>query len=222
MNANLLRNIGAITADEQKLLKTKKVFIAGCGGLGGFLAEFSARLGIGFVSLCDKDIFDESNLNRQVFCNVYSIGKSKVNVTREKLLDINPLIKVVVEETEITSLNAESLINGSDLVIDALDNIKTRLILESACENIGIPLIFGAVDRWCGQVSTVFPKDKTISKLYGSTKNDNQPSVLAFSAAVVSSFQMAEVVKTLLGRPSLQNKVLTIDLDEYSLEILDI
>lgn len=218
----LIRNIGALSKEEQDALKNKKVFIAGCGGLGGYTAMFAARLGIGSITVCDKDSFEESNLNRQLFSTIYTVGQSKAKVTREKLLDVNPTIKVSAEECEINSQNALALIEGHDLVIDAMDNIRTRLALEAACENAGIPMIFGAVSRWCGEISAVFPGDKTVSKLYKNAEEEKTPSVLAFSAAAISCLQITEAVNVLLGRAKLRNKLLVFDLGDYSLETLNL
>jgi Dinucleotide-utilizing enzymes involved in molybdopterin and thiamine biosynthesis family 2 len=181
---------------------------------------FAARLGIGQITVCDKDVFEESNLNRQLFSTIYTLGQSKANVTREKLLDVNPLIKIVAEECEINAQNALALIEGHDLVIDAMDNVKTRLVLESACEAAGMPLIFGAVSRWCGEVSAVFPGDKTVSKLYKNYDEEKTPSVLAVSAAAISGLQLTEAVNVLLDRAKLRKKLLVFDLSDYSLEVL--
>lgn len=216
------RNIGALTLQEQELLATKKVFIAGCGGLGGFAAEYCVRLGIGGIVVCDKDNFDESNLNRQRFCDIYSIGQPKSAVLREKLLDINPTVKINSISDEINSSNATQLIEGCDVVIDALDNIESRLILEKACAKQNIVLVFGAVRGWTGQVSTVFPNDFTLAELYSRANEDEKPSVLVFTPAIISGLQVCEAINVLLNKPKLRKKLLTVDLEDFTFQTLSL
>ena len=214
------RNIGALTADEQKVLSGKKVFIAGCGGLGGFNAEFCVRSGIGNIVLCDKDVFETSNLNRQRFSDIYRLGQGKAATAKEKLLDINPEAKIAAWESEITAENIKKLVGDCDVIIDSLDNVETRLILEKAAEELKIPLIFGAVGGWCGQVSAVFPGDKTVSALYKYSETENKPSVLVTTVAVTAGYQTAETVKVLLGKTTLRKKLLIIDLEENTVDVL--
>lgn len=216
------RNIGTLTEEEQQKLSTKKVFIAGCGGLGGFAAEFCVRAGIGSVVLCDYDVFEETNLNRQRFSDIGHIGQSKAQTAREKLLDINPSAKLTAIEQKITDDNVCALFEGCDLVIDALDNVETRLIIERGAEKCGIPLIFGAVGGWCGQVAVVYPKDRIISMLYKNSQTQENPSVMVMTAAVTAGYQVAEAVKVLLGKPSLKQKLLIIDLEDNTVERLKI
>lgn len=214
------RNIGAISAAEQDVLLSKKVFVAGCGGLGGYAAEFLVRAGIGKIVVCDKDVFDITNLNRQRFSDIYKIGADKASTVKEKLLDINPSAEITAQSVAITEENIEYLLDGCDLAIDALDNISTRLILEKGAKNTGVPLIFGAVGEWCGQVSAVYPGDDTISMVYKNSAEQAAPSVTVMTAAVIAGYQAAEAVKVLLGRPSLRKKLLVADLEDYSIDIL--
>lgn len=216
------RNVGALSAEEQKSLSEKKVFIAGCGGLGGFNAEFCTRIGIGEITLCDKDVFDVTNLNRQRFSDIFSIGKNKAEIAREKLLDVNPTAKITAVVDEIKDGNAAELMDGCDVVIDALDNVETRLCLERAAEKCGLPMIFGAVGGWCGQVSAVYPGDNTVAKLYKNSATEEKPSVTVMAAAVTAAYQSAEAVNVLLGRPSLKKKLLIVDLREMESYVLNV
>ncbi len=220
MNNIFLRNIGALTLQEQESLSKSKVFIAGCGGLGGFAAEFCARAGIGSIAVCDKDKFDETNLNRQRFCDIYSIGQSKSAVMREKLLDINPTANITALNIELNDGNVSQLIEGSNVVIDALDNIKSRLILEKACAKNNIPMVFGAVRGWTGQISTIYPNDNSLSVLYKNSEEEEKPSVLAFTPAIISGLQVAEAVNILLKKPNLRKKLLLVDLEDFSFQTL--
>ena len=215
------RNIGALTKAEQEAIASKKVFIAGAGGLGGYAAEFCVRIGIGNLVICDRDVFEESNLNRQRFSDIYRLGQSKAQTAREKLLDINPTVSVKAYDCVIDRGNLVSMAADCDIIIDALDNVEGRFVLEEVAEKLNIPLILGAVDGWCGQISAIMPGDKTVTKLYADAQTRSTPPVTVMTAAVTAGLQVAEAVKTLLGRPSLKNKLLVIDLEDYTLEILN-
>ena len=217
------RNIGAINQAEQNLLAGKRVIIAGCGGLGCYAAEFLARLGIGHLSLIDGDVFMSSNLNRQLYSLETNLGESKTLEAKKRLLKIRADLSIDTHDLLLDNENAAALLNGHDVVIDALDNIKTRLLLEKTASNLGIPLIHGAVEGWNAQVTVVVPGDFTLAKFYPLDKEFERPSVLSFAPAFCASIQAAEAVKVLLGiENNLRRKLLTIDLLSNSFEIVDL
>lgn len=224
------RNIGALTEEEQKSLQEKAVFVAGCGGLGGFVVEFLTRVGVGKLVVCDKDKFEKSNANRQLLCTADTLGKSKAEAARERAKLVNPSVSVTVMDMALTAKNAEFLLDNVDVVVDCLDSAEARYILEKTCDLLQIPFVTGAVDQWMGQVAAVYPEDGTVSRLYGengsvsimNAQKQDCPSVLSFSAACVASCQAAEAVKVLLGRPSLRNKVLLIDLEDFSFNVMQL
>lgn len=213
------RNIGAISHEQQLLLRHKTVFIAGCGGLGGYCAELLFRLGIGGLNLCDSDVFEQSNLNRQLYCNTTTLGINKA-VAIARYISKSAMSEVKSFAVRISDANAYDLIRDCDLVIDALDNVETRFELERACEQRKIPLITGGVSHWYGQISTIFPGDNSMQKIYGNTPTQDEPPVLAFTACNIASFQVAEAVRTLFGDPGLRKKLLVIDLYDHCTRIL--
>ena len=217
------RNIGAISQAEQELLAGKRALIAGCGGLGCYAAEFLARLGIGHLSLIDGDVFTASNLNRQLYSLETNLGKSKTLEAKKRLLKIRADLQIDTSDLLIDNENAAGLLKGHDIIIDAMDNIKTRLLLEKTASNLGIPLIHGAVEGWNAQVTVVLPGDFTLSKFYPPDLEFDRPSVLSFAPAFCASIQAAEAVKVLLGREkNLRSKLLTIDLLSNSFEFVDL
>lgn len=213
------RNIGAITVEEQLLLQKKTVFIAGCGGLGGFCAELLFRLGIGTLVLCDCDVFEESNLNRQLYCNTTTLGINKA-VAISRYISKAATCEVRHFAVKIDDSNSYDLIRDCDLVIDALDNVETRFELQRACRLRGIPMITGGVTHWYGQVSTIYPGDDSLDKIYGNSPSQNKPPVLAFTACNIASCQVAEALGVLLGTPKLRNKMLVVDLYDFTTKIL--
>lgn len=211
------RNIGAITEGEQTALQSARVCIVGCGGLGGFLVEFLGRLGVGHITAVDGDRFDRTNLNRQVLSEEANLGLSKAAQARERLGRVNPSVEVTALEQFLTAENAAEILAGHHLVLDALDSIPHRLMLQRICKEQKIPLVHGAVEGWFGQVTTVFPGDDTLCRLYPGCSEETIPergaATLSFAPAFIASVQAAEAVKVLLHRePTLRGKVLFADL----------
>ncbi len=234
MNERYSRNIGVITRKEQALLSQKSVCVIGCGGLGGGAIENLTRIGVGKLTVVDSDVFDVTNLNRQVLSNESNIGRSKAVEATEQMKLINSKADITPIKEKLTEENCRQIITGHDLVIDAVDNIKTRFVLEEACEKEDIKLIHGAIGGWSGQVGVIRPGDKLISKVYAADQDDvlereddaavntslGNPS---FTAAVVSAIQAAEAIKVLLGKEdALYNKLLMIDLSEHSYEVIEL
>lgn len=210
-----LRNQKTINPHEQEVLARAKVAIVGCGGLGCYVVEMLARIGVGFISVVDHETFEETNLNRQLYATVKTIGKYKVLSAKERLKLVNPETKVNLFLERITEENGFEILKGHDVVIDAVDDILTKLLLEKICEDLGIPLVHGAVAGWFGQVSSVFPGDKTISFIYKNKKEgiEKELGTSSFTPAVIAGIQVAETIKIILKKdPILRKKILFIDL----------
>ncbi len=135
------KNIGVYTQEEQNMLRKGKVIILGLGGVGGSIATLCARSGIGSISGVDPDTFEISNLNRQAFATIETIGKSKSESAKNALLQINPHLKVNFQALAINENNAEKIIEGHDIVIEALDDMPSRIIAHRAARKLGIPSI---------------------------------------------------------------------------------
>lgn len=219
------RNMNMISEAENKQLSGYTVAVIGCGGLGGYVIEMLSRLGVGHIICCDGDVFDQSNLNRQLVSTESNLGLPKALEAKQRVHEINSDIKVTVYQMFLTQNNAEKILKDCDVVVDALDQVATKLLLENMCRQLEIPLIYGAIGGWYGQVTTVLPGDDTISFIYqnsqkGIEKDLGNPS---FTPATIASIQVAECLKVLLSRDGLLRKrILMIDLLNHDYEIIEL
>lgn len=226
LQSRYLRNIGTLTLEEHAKLKHCTVCVVGCGGLGGYIIEMLGRLGIGKIIAVDGDVFEESNLNRQILSDCEVLGKSKAFRAKTRMEAVNQDVVVEAVHKRLTIDNGREIMKTADIVVDALDNIESRLILEILCEELNIPLVHGAIGGWYGQVSTVLPGDKTLSRIYrsnsltGIEKKLGNPS---FTPALAASIEVSEVLKLIIKRGELLSKrLLLIDLLEQDYEIIEI
>ncbi len=140
-----IRNYGVIDEAEQNRLTQAKVTVVGAGGVGGITLINLARMGVGNVHVIDMDVFEHSNLNRQMLSGISRIGQLKAECAQESLLDINPNMNVTHSTDKLTEDNAERVFQGSDVIIDATDNLVSRVIIHRAAQKINIPSVWIAV-----------------------------------------------------------------------------
>ncbi len=202
--ARYQRNQKTFSTEDQLKFFRSTVAVIGCGGLGGYIIEELARLGVGQLMAIDSDVFEEHNLNRQLMSTMSSLGKPKVEATAARVNGINPAVNIVPLRTRFCKENANSLLAGSDVAVDALDSVATRLELAAVCSELGIPLVHGAIAGWYGQIASQFPGEKTLQTIYGACgdgvgaeKRLGNPS---YTPAIVASLEVAEVCKILLNR----------------------
>lgn len=194
-----VRLIGAV--GQAKLLRSK-VCIIGCGGLGGTVIELCGRLGIGNIVLADGDKFEESNLNRQLLSSEDALGRYKAETGKQRIKSINSAIDVTAYNVFMDENNAKEIIGGSNIVIDALDNVRSRLLLQKECESMGVPLVHGAIGNTGLQIMTVMPGDGSLNSIYtGEIKNaeDAGPANPMVTVMMCAALEVSEAVKILLG-----------------------
>lgn len=220
MEDRYLRNVPALTEEECRLLQHKRVLIVGCGGLGGNLISIFSRIGIGTLRIVDGDVFEATNLNRQLFSEIPVLGQNKARVAADRVARINPGITIDAVETFLTEDNASALLQNCDIAVDALDNIPGRRLLAAACEKAGLPLVYGAISGWVAQAALSLPGDKLIEKLYPEDTVVRDKSVLSFTPALCASMQAALCVKYLAGRPVETGKIYYFDLLNQEFETI--
>ncbi len=226
MEKRYLRNMKALSEEDMKKLNESRVCVVGCGGLGGYIIEMLARIGVGHITAIDGDVFDETNLNRQLLSNTKNIGLSKAEEAKKRMELVNPHVTIKAIITMLDESNAVDLLKGHDVVVDALDNIKSRKLIQKYSSKLNIPMIHGAIAGFYGQVTTIYPNDNTLDILYsddiktnrGIEKELGNPS---FTPPLIASIEVAEVIKVLLnkGKP-LRKKVLFVDLLNNSYDVV--
>ncbi|MDT8422013.1 MAG: HesA/MoeB/ThiF family protein [Desulfuromonadales bacterium] len=217
------RNGRTITPEQQLKLFMSRVAVVGCGGLGGYIIEGLARLGVGQIVAIDPDRFEDHNLNRQLFSKMSLIGHSKALAAARRIAEINPAVTVTPAQIAFTRENANELFAGVDVIADAVDSIATRLELGEACNDLKIPLVHAAIAGWYGHVCTIFPGDDTLRKIYqnhnGAKGIEQEMGNPAFTPAVMAGFEVAEICKIIIGNKNLlRNRILTIDLLDMETE----
>lgn len=206
-------NAGTLGSKGQKRLLQSKVLVAGLGGLGGHVVEQLVRCGVGELVGVDADNFDETNLNRQLYSDINSIGLSKTEAARNRVAKINDAVEFYPLTCKLEDLEGNTY-DGVDLIFDCLDTIPSRLHLQEMGERYSIPLVHGAIGGWFGQVAVVWPGSKLLSNIYG-TKREGIEKTLGnppFTPALIATLMVSEGIKLLLGKKKRENTVLFADL----------
>ena len=215
--------------DGQLALKNARVCLVGAGGLGSPIALKLVGMGIGTLRFVDRDVVSRTDLHRQHLYDADAIGQPKVEAALKRLSRLNPDVTLDPVPEALNSFNAEELIAGMDLVIDGLDRIETRYIVNRICYHLKITYVFGAATASYGNVSTLIP-DQTfcLECFMPDLKNEDLPScgvvgVHPSVVGMVASIQVSEAIRVLTGqKPKLFNKLLYVDLNELEFNILDV
>ena len=184
----------------QEKLKKARVFIAGAGGLGSSSATYLAAAGVGTLRIVDHDKVELSNLNRQVLHWPADIGQTKVGSAQSKLKQLNPELKIEAIKEKITQANVSKLVAGCDLIVDAMDNLPTRYLLNKVAIENNIPFFHGAVYGFEGRALTVIPgKSACLRCVYRGAIPEETFPVIGVTPAVIGCIQATEVIKYLVG-----------------------
>ncbi len=223
-----LRSLGTVGWEGQLALLQATVGIVGAGGLGGWIIEGLARMGVGRLIVIDGDVFEENNLNRQVFCREGDLGRPKAEVARERVAEVNSAVEVVAHSRRVDEEQMVQLLQGSRVLVDALDALPTRLELQRAARRLGVPMVHGAIAGYVGQVMTILPEDAGLFGLYGGEHVpehgiEAQWGNPAGTPMMVAAWQVQEVVKLLVGRGEpLRHRLLFMDSEVAAVDLLQV
>ncbi len=187
--------------EGQEKLKKAKVFLAGAGGLGSPIAFYLTAAGVGTLVIADHDTVDLSNLNRQILHWEENIGKPKANSAAQKLSSFNSDIEIQAVSATIDESNVTKLVGAADIIVDAMDNLPVRYLLNKTAQEKGIPFVHGAVYGFEGRAMTVLPgKTACLNCLYhGAEVPKTKFPVIGAAPGVIGCIQATEVIKYIVG-----------------------
>lgn len=221
--------LAEIGATGQLKLKDARVCVVGLGGLGSPLSIQLASMGVGRLRLVDRDVVELSNLQRQYLYRVDMVGYPKVEAAACRLKGLNPYIEIEPLPLSLNINNVERILRGVDVVVDGLDSMAARYVLNRACVKLGIPYVYGAVITHIGNVSTIIPRETTCLECFQGDVDDSllptcavvgvNPSIIG----IVASIQASEAIRILIGKnPNLANVLLFCDLGDLTFERIDL
>jgi molybdopterin/thiamine biosynthesis adenylyltransferase len=223
------RNHGTVGWEGQIRLLRATVGIVGAGGLGGWIIEGLARMGVGHLVIIDGDVFEENNLNRQDGCTEATLGQPKAEVMGERAKKVNGATEVTTHKVWLTPENAAGLLAGSQMIVDALDSLPARIGLQQVAREMGVPMVHGAIAGYSGQVTIVYPGDPGLTSIYGpgpyplhgiETTLGNPTA----TPMMIAAWQIQQVVKYLVQveRGLLRNRLLLLDAQAGDALVLDL
>ncbi len=208
---------------EQELINNLTILVVGAGGLGTHQGLQLQRIGVKKLYLVDYDKIELSNLNRQILYGRKDIGEYKVNVAKKKLAEFDLGTEIITYKQKITE--STKMPADVDLVLDALDNFKSRFLLEKLARKANLPFVHGGIDGWFGQITTILPEqEKGLKDIYGSELSPER-EIATFSPVVstIANLQVLEVVKVALNYDEiLTEQLLMIDLRNGSFEKIEL
>ncbi|WP_240126090.1 molybdopterin-synthase adenylyltransferase MoeB [Thermomonas alba] len=208
--------------EGQRRLRSARVALLGAGGLGCPAALYLTAAGIGRLTVIDGDVVERSNLQRQVLHGEADIGRAKTSSARDRLHALNPDIRIIEQPVRLDADNVDALLRNHDVVIDGTDNFFTRYLVNAACIRLGIPWVYGAVERFRGQVAVFDPHPGSRHGCYQCVFPQPPPPELAPNCAeagvlgvlpgLIGLLQATEAIKLLLGiGTSLRGRMLAVD-----------
>lgn len=218
------RSLGTVGWDGQSKLLRATVAVVGAGGLGGWIVEGLARMGMGRLIIIDSDAVEESNLNRQLLAVEESLGQPKAKMAAARVAAVNAATEVSAHQLWADAENLPRLLAGAQVAVDALDTLPARLQLQRAAAALGIPFVHGAIAGYSGQVMTILPGDPGLFALYGEdavpqrgieTRLGNP----AATPMMVAAWQIHEVVKLIIGKGELlRHRMLLLDAESGTVD----
>lgn len=206
------KNLEILTREEAEKIRGIRAAVIGLGALGQMAAQMLVRSGFERLILCDGDRMERSNLNRQLYADIMTMGMQKTDVVSERLCDISPRLKIKEYGCFLSEENGREILKDADLVLDCVDSIPVKLYLEELAGKLRIPLVHGAVEGWFGQVCTVLPGEHILSVIY-EKKREQRVSALMPAVCLTASVQVSEALLLAAGgEPQFGSRLFCADL----------
>jgi len=194
-----------IGQEGQARLREARVLVVGAGGLGSPILLYLAAAGVGVLGIADNDKVAPSNLNRQVLYSVEHLGRSKALVAVQRVRSLNPEVRAVPHEVRVLRENGLDLVSAYDLVVEASDNLETKSLMNELCVEAQIPLVWGAVTRFEGQMGVYMPGHACRACVFpelpvpGTYPEPAELGIVGAAAGVMGALEALEALKLLLG-----------------------
>ena len=215
------RNFTSLTKNQQELLKDSNIAIVGLGGLGGYVLENLLRLGVQKFTLIDMDVFEVTNLNRQLLSTEKNLGNYKTEEAALRAKSINSSVKLKLF-TETLNENSVHILEETDLVIDALDSISGKLNLEKLCNKMNLPLIYGAISGYYGQIALSTNDNRMVSKIYSNVEDyENTLGNLPMTCMITASLQCNLALKYLF-KENIEDELIFVDSKSMTIDKIKI
>ena len=204
-------------AGQQKLL-CAKVLVVGAGGLGSPVLMYLAAAGIGEIGIVDDDIVSLSNLQRQILYKTTEVNQLKAIVAKQRILENNPTLKIETYQARFTESNGLEIAKGYDLIVDCTDNYASRYVIDEVCHKLNLPMVYGSVSKFCGQVAVFnYNGGKQYKELFLEQPeidldDSSKLGVIGVLPGIIGSVQANEVIKIVIGlNDVLRNKLFLLD-----------
>ena len=226
----IARQVPLVSKKEQEKFKNAKITVIGCGGIGGEAIEMLARMGVGELVLVDEDSFDLTNMNRQTLATMDDLNEDKSETAAKKVKAINPYVKVTNYSEHVNEENIDEIIADSRIVIDALDNVLTRVIVSRKANENKIPFIHGAIHGTLGQITVFLANTKSYEEMFGlpslgkdlteevteelENVTSGTPPAIGPTPNLIGCLEAMEAYKIItgIGKVTVAPKILTFDL----------
>lgn len=189
----------------QHRLSAARVLVVGAGGLGSPILLYLAAAGVGALGIADNDKVSLSNLNRQILYSPEDLGRSKAVTAVQRVRELNPSVRAIPHEVRVLRDNGLGLVREYDLVVEASDNLETKSLMNELCVQAGIPLVWGAVARWEGQMGTYVPGHACRACIFpeipepGTYPTPAELGVVGAAAGVMGALEATQALQVLLG-----------------------
>ena len=217
----------SIGEDGQEKLSKARVLQIGAGGLGSPFALYIVAAGIKELTIIDNDTLSISNLQRQILYNEAQVGKGKVHAAKERLSNLNSEVEIKVYKDYIDENSIKKYVKDKDFIVDCSDNFKTKFLVNKVAIEYNIKAIIAGIKDFFGQIITIDPKKTACYECVFNQPDTLDPSegplpVIGVTPGILGTLEALEVIKTTLGLPNLENKLLIVNLLDLMFNTIDI
>ncbi|MHA1478644.1 MAG: HesA/MoeB/ThiF family protein [Promethearchaeota archaeon] len=217
----------SIGEDGHEKLSKVRVLQIGAGGLGSPFALYLVAAGIKELTIVDNDTLSLSNLQRQILYSESQIGMEKVLAANERLSALNSEVNIKIHKEYVDENSIEKHIKNKDFIVDCSDNFETKFLVNRVAVDFGVKTIIAGIKDFFGQIITINPKVSACYECVFNQPNSFDPSesplpVIGVTPGILGTLEALEVIKTTLGLPNLENKLLMVNLLNLSFDTIDL